>query len=132
MMTTTKKEKYSYKTEFVPELSERRSSTVGPGAQPGATGGLCLCCSSSITTTTQVRWLSNRLQKACERVVLNVCTCVEHFLDDHSHLSFEHRVEQLDDEDEAGAEDEQRERQQNQAYGEVWQLSVGEDVLACK
>lgn len=37
-----------------------------------------------------------------------VCfTCVEHLLDDHSHLALQHGVEQLDDEDQAGTEDEQ-------------------------
>lgn len=43
-------------------------------------------------------------------------TCVEHLLNDHSHLSFQHGVEQLDNEDEAGAEDEQRQSQENEAH----------------
>lgn len=34
-------------------------------------------------------------------------TCVEDLLDDHGHLAFQHGVEQLDDQDEAGAEDEE-------------------------
>lgn len=46
-----------------------------------------------------------------------VCTCVEHFLDDQSHLSFQHGVEQLDNEDEAGAENKQRQSQENEPYG---------------
>lgn len=60
------------------------------------------------------------------------CTCVEHLLDDHSHLALQHGVEQLDDEDEAGAEDEQRQSQQDEAHRQVRQLNVGKDVFACK
>lgn len=64
--------------------------------------------------------------------VFNASTCVEHFLDDDSHLSFEHRVEQLYNEDEAGAEDKQRQSQENEAYAQVWQVNVDKDVFACK
>lgn len=60
------------------------------------------------------------------------CTCVEHLLDDHSHLALQHGVEQLDDEDEAGAEDEQRQSQQDEAHRQVRQVNVGKDVFACK
>lgn len=35
-------------------------------------------------------------------------TCVEDLLDDHGHLAFQHGVEQLDDQDEAGSEDKER------------------------
>ena len=59
------------------------------------------------------------------------CTCVEHLLDDNSHLSFQHGVEELDDEDETGAEDEQRQGQENEADGEVRQFDDGEEVLTC-
>lgn len=58
-------------------------------------------------------------------------TCVEHLLDDHGHLPLQHGVEQLDDEDEAGAEDEQRQGQEHEAHRQVRQISVGEDVFAC-
>lgn len=58
-------------------------------------------------------------------------TCVEHLLDDNSHLPLQHGVEQLDDKDEAGAEDEQRQSQENEAHCQVWQISVDEDVFAC-
>lgn len=58
-------------------------------------------------------------------------TCVEHLLDDHSHLSLEHGVEQLDDEDEARAKDQQWEGQQDQTHGQIWQVGIGKDVAAC-
>lgn len=58
-------------------------------------------------------------------------TCVEHLLDDHGHLALQHGVEQLDDEDEAGAEDEQRQSQENETHRHVWQLNIDEDVFAC-
>lgn len=61
-----------------------------------------------------------------------IFTCVEHLLDDHSHLALQHGVEQLDDEDEAGAEDEQRQSQQNEAHCQVGQIHIDEDVFACK
>lgn len=52
----------------------------------------------------QMCWLSNRLQRTWRReVLLLFFTCVEHLLDDQRHLSFQHRVEQLDNEDEACA-----------------------------
>lgn len=57
-------------------------------------------------------------------------TCVEHLLDDHSHLSLQHGVEELDDEDEAGAEDEQRQSQEDEAHGQVWQVNVDENMFA--
>lgn len=46
-------------------------------------------------------------------------TCVENLLDHHGHLPLQHGVEQLDDEYEAGAEDEQRPSQQNEAHGQL-------------
>lgn len=58
-------------------------------------------------------------------------TCVQHLLDDHRHLALQHGVEQLDDEDEAGAEDQQRRQQKDEAHGQVWQRGVGENVGAC-
>lgn len=58
-------------------------------------------------------------------------TCVEHLLNNHSHLALQHGVEQLDDEDEAGAEDEQRQSQENEAHRQVWQINIYEDVFAC-
>lgn len=42
-----------------------------------------------------------------------VLTGVEDFLDDTGHLSLQHRVEQLDYEDQTGAEHKERESQQN-------------------
>lgn len=67
-------------------------------------------------------------QKSCFFISF---TCVEHLLDDHSHLALQHGVEQLDDEDEAGAEDEQRQSQENETHCQVWQLNIDEDVFAC-
>lgn len=61
-----------------------------------------------------------------------IFTCVQHLLDDHRHLALQHGVEKLDDEDEAGTEDEQRRRQQDEAHGQVWQGGVGENVGACQ
>lgn len=58
-------------------------------------------------------------------------TCVEHLLDDHGHLALQYGVEQLDDEDQAGTEDEQRRSQQNEAHSQVRQIGIGKDVLAC-
>lgn len=60
-----------------------------------------------------------------------VHTCVEHLLDDHSHLPLQHGVEQLDNEDEAGAEDKQRQSQENEAHCQVWQINIDEEVFAC-
>ena len=60
-----------------------------------------------------------------------ILTCVENLLDDHGHLSLQHGVQQLDDEDEAGAEDEQRQGQENEAHRQVRQINIDKDVLAC-
>ncbi|KAG7238414.1 hypothetical protein INR49_030921 [Caranx melampygus] len=46
-------------------------------------------------------------------------TGVEDLLDDCSHLSLQHGVEQLDNEDQAGAEHQQRESQQDQTHKQV-------------
>lgn len=59
-------------------------------------------------------------------------TCVEHLLDDHGHLALQHGVEQLDNENEAGAEDEQRQSEENEAHCQVWQSGIDEDVFTCK
>lgn len=58
-------------------------------------------------------------------------TCVEHLLDDHSHLSLKHGVEQLDNEDEAGTEDEKGQGQQNDAHSQVRQVNINKDMVAC-
>lgn len=55
-------------------------------------------------------------------------TGVEDFLDDNSHLSLQHRVEQLDYEDQAGAEHEQRESQQNQTHRHIRQIHIHKEV----
>lgn len=97
--------------------------------------GGCTCVAHQASPSGQMCWLSNRLEGACRREVLSFFiyffTCVEHLLDDHSHLPLQHGVEQLDDEDEAGAEDEQRQSQENEAHCQVWQISVDEEVVAC-
>lgn len=46
-------------------------------------------------------------------------TCVDDDLDDLCHLALEERVEDLDEEQEAGAEDSQGAGQQNQAHSQV-------------
>lgn len=100
------------------ELFPSHNRTARPEREPEATGRLCLCRSSSITTEADVltiKQAEHHMQKArCW-----FCTCVEHLLDQHSHLALQHGVEQLDDEDETGAEDEQRPSQQNEAHGQL-------------
>lgn len=105
------------KAVIVPELSLSHNRTGGPGDEQEAPGRLYLCCSSSITTGADVL----TIKQAAERVLTgkSSLTCVEHLLDDHSHLPLQHGVEQLDDEDEAGAEAEQRQSQENEAHGQV-------------
>lgn len=87
--------------------------------------GGCTCVAHQAPPLKQMCRLSNRLNGA-----FCFCTCVDHFLDDHSDLPFEHGVEQLDNEDEAGAEDEQRQSQEDEAHRQVWQISTGEEVFA--
>ena len=58
-------------------------------------------------------------------------TCVQHTLDDHGHLAFQHGVEQLDNEDEAGAEHQQGHAQQDEAHRHVREIGVRKDMTAC-
>lgn len=117
------------KAAFVPELSPSHNRTGGPGGKPEATGRLYLCCSSSITIEADVLTIKQAAGSMSTGFVF--LTCVEHLLDDHSHLSLQHGVEQLDDEDEAGAEDKQRQSQEDEAHCQVWQTSTDKEVFAC-
>ncbi len=55
-------------------------------------------------------------------------TCVKHLFDDNRHLTLQHGVQQLDDQNQAGAEGQQRQSQQNQAHRQVRQVSVHKHV----
>lgn len=117
---------------FVPELPPSHIRTGGPGGEPEATEILYLCSSSSITIEADVLTIKQAAESmSTGNSFVLFFTCVEHLLDDHGHLSLQHGVEQLDDEDEAGAEDDQRRSQENEAHRQVWQISIGEDVFAC-
>lgn len=54
---------------------------------------------------------------------------VEDCLDDCSHLSLQHRVEQLYDEDQAGAEHQQGEGQQDQTHRQVRKIDIHKEVF---
>lgn len=56
-------------------------------------------------------------------------TGVDDPLDDCSHLSLQHGVEQFDNEDQAGAEHQQRESQQDQTHCEVRQIYIHKEVF---
>lgn len=114
-------------TVFVPELLSH-NRTNGPGGQPEATGRLYLYCSSNTIIEADVLTIE---QAAKSMLTGTFFTCVDHFLDDHGHLPLQYGVEQFDDEDEAGAEDEQRQSQENEAHCQVRQISINEDVFAC-
>lgn len=58
-------------------------------------------------------------------------TGVDNLLNDLGHLALEQRVEHLDEEDEAGAEEYQGASQQDEPHGQVRQPCVHEDVVAC-
>lgn len=58
-------------------------------------------------------------------------TGVQDPLDDCGHLSLQHGVQQLDDEDQAGAEHQQRESQQDQTYWQVRQIHIHKEMLTC-
>lgn len=56
-------------------------------------------------------------------------TSVKDLLYDCSHLPLQHGVEQLDYQDEAGAEHQQRESQQDQTHCQVWQIHIHKEML---
>lgn len=56
-------------------------------------------------------------------------TSVDDGFDDTSHLSFQHGVKQFDDENQTGAEDQQRESQQDQTNGKVRKIHVHKQVV---
>lgn len=55
-------------------------------------------------------------------------TCVEHLFDDDRHLTLQHGVQQLDDQNEAGTESQQWQSQQNQPHGQVRKISEHKHV----
>lgn len=64
-------------------------------------------------------------------LLLLLLTSVEDLLDDSGHLSLQHGVEHLDDEDEAGAEHQQRQSQQDHPYSQIGQIHVRKEVWTC-
>lgn len=58
-------------------------------------------------------------------------TGVEDLLDRGGHLPLQHGAEQLDDEDEAGAEHQQRQSQQDHTDGHIRHTDVHEEVPTC-
>lgn len=57
-------------------------------------------------------------------------TCVDDRLDHSGHLAFEHRVEQFDQHDKAGAQHNQRASQQHEAHCQIWQRGVHKQMIA--
>lgn len=58
-------------------------------------------------------------------------TGVKDLLDDCSHLSLQHGVEQFDNQDQAGAKHQQRKSQQDQAHSQVRQIHIHKEMLTC-
>lgn len=59
-------------------------------------------------------------------------TSVDDLLDDLGYLALEQRVEHLDEEDKAGAQEHQGASQQDEPHGQVRQPRVHKDVIACR
>lgn len=53
---------------------------------------------------------------------LSSLTCVEQLLNNDSHLTPEHGVEQLDDKNETCTEHQQGQSKQDQSHSQVWQI----------
>lgn len=57
-------------------------------------------------------------------------TSVDGLLDDNSHLSLQHGAQELDDHDQAAAENHQRDDQQDGAHSRIREAEIHKDVLA--
>lgn len=59
-------------------------------------------------------------------------TSVKDLLDDAGHLSLQHGVEQLNDEDEAGTEHQQRKSQKDQTHCQIRQVHIHKEMFTCR
>ena len=59
-------------------------------------------------------------------------TSVQDLLDDGSHLSLQHGIEQFDNEDETGTEHQQRQSQKDQTHCQVRQIHIHKQMLTCR
>lgn len=110
-----------------PQKSPDSAPSLFTGTNRLKTAGLCP------DHTAKQQWDLVRCERS--RPGVHTCsswglTCVDNLLNDLSHLALQQRVEHLDKENEAGAQEHQGAGQQNEPHGQVRQPCVHEDVVA--